>query len=71
MQVFFERALKESPNGDLRQYVRVIVCLETLRLILKGVARSYYGKQIAQNACLELARYYDLQIANNIQVERA
>lgn len=71
MQVFFENALSRSPKGNLRQYAEAAVCLITFRLILTGVARSYYQKQIAQEACLRLAWEYGLEVRNDIEVENS
>lgn len=70
MQVFFEIALLQSPNGNLARYARVVVCLETFRLYLEGEVRSYYVKQLVQEACLLLAWYYGLEIFNNMQVRK-
>ena len=70
MQVFFELALSRSPNGNLTEYARAIMCLTTTRLYLEGEARTYYQKQIAQEAVLPLAREYGVEIKNNIQVKK-
>ncbi|TSC63792.1 MAG: hypothetical protein G01um1014106_387 [Parcubacteria group bacterium Gr01-1014_106] len=68
MQELFDIALSQSPNGDLRRYVDAKVCLATSRLLLEGVAPTYWRKIVAQEACRELAWYYRLSIVNNIQV---
>lgn len=68
MQVFFENALKGSTHRSLLRSVRPLVCHSTGRLLLEGVAQTYWQKVVAQEACRVLARYYDLVITNNIEV---
>lgn len=68
MQVFFENALKGSPNGNLLRYARPFVCRSTGRLLLEGVAPKYWHKIVAQEACRVLAQHYGLVITNNIEV---
>ena len=70
MQELFQNALSSSPIGDLGVRTCATVCLTTGSVTLEGVMSSYYGKQIAQEVCLPLAKEHGLKLVNNILVEK-
>jgi hypothetical protein len=65
----FDTVLDDGFQLSLRSFgVTVTVVRSELGVVLEGVARNYYGKQMAQ----ELARKANLVVlANRIRVDRA